>query len=684
MESAPEAAKAHKETHAQPDSRADGPTEAAADVQYQIALSVLRAVAPLESRQAAIRRAALPVSAAGLLQLQRHAGNAQVSAMLAQRLAPRTAGPPPPSPGSPAAVQAQLGEGQPLDGAVRSQMESTYGADFSDVRVHTDSVAAGLSVGLDAQAFTVGKHVAFDSGTYAPGTPMGDTIIAHELAHTIQQDRATAEDATNGNESPQLEADADRAATPAVGSIWSRAAGAVAGIAQRAVPSLTSGLRLQRCTGKTPPPTTAERVEFTGSHPMASFGGDPKVSPVWTPGASDHAVAYTKGANPVVNAVFQVGSLPTDAGVSSVQVRVKEGGAVRGQTTLTGAPTGRVAINGLTLTGLTGSTGVRSSAYSLNWEASADGSTWSPLVSTGTHPIYWLYAAPRTALRNMAVARATTFANGANDAMGTAVALRSGLSGSLAYNPSDPINADPLTVFADGVGICTDFGNLLTLLALSVGLNANAVMFFGGFMSQGRNIWVTKAGSYGTLTHVKGTDASKYTPPGWDFSYHVISRVEGSLQDAALNTAGIDAQAFHDGKILHLVELAPTLSPPAARVGTAFNWQVPRKDHTVAVTVRDYGPQIDISVFNNDVLPIGVPTGAPSPFDVPVHWSLTGGALPAGLTLNPVTGQLSGTPTAAGSPSLGIRTTYGAGLFATGNLTLNVAPRPRRRRATVP
>ena len=88
----------------------------------------------------------------------------------------------------PKAIQRELGSGQPLSPDVRSRMEPALGyGNLSGVRTHTDSIASGLSNKVNARAFTVGNHVAFGTGEYQPGTLLGDALIAHELAHTIQQ-----------------------------------------------------------------------------------------------------------------------------------------------------------------------------------------------------------------------------------------------------------------------------------------------------------------------------------------------------------------------------------------------------------------------------------------------------------------------------------------------------------------
>ena len=79
------------------------------------------------------------------------------------------------------------GPGRALDAPARKPMESTLGHDFAHVRIHDDSTAATLSRGVGAQAFTVAEHVALAEGGYRPGVADGDRLLAHELAHVIQQ-----------------------------------------------------------------------------------------------------------------------------------------------------------------------------------------------------------------------------------------------------------------------------------------------------------------------------------------------------------------------------------------------------------------------------------------------------------------------------------------------------------------
>ena len=77
--------------------------------------------------------------------------------------------------------------GQPLDDSARKSMEVRFGHNFSNVRVHTNSVAAQSARAVNALAYTVGRDVIFGAGQYAPATNLGRRLIAHELTHTLQQ-----------------------------------------------------------------------------------------------------------------------------------------------------------------------------------------------------------------------------------------------------------------------------------------------------------------------------------------------------------------------------------------------------------------------------------------------------------------------------------------------------------------
>jgi Domain of unknown function (DUF4157) len=93
---------------------------------------------------------------------------------------------------APASVdQALASPGRPLDPALWQDMEQRFGYDFSRVRVHTGAAAEQSAQDIDADAYSVGRDVVFGAGQYAPGTTAGDRLIAHELAHVVQQGHST-------------------------------------------------------------------------------------------------------------------------------------------------------------------------------------------------------------------------------------------------------------------------------------------------------------------------------------------------------------------------------------------------------------------------------------------------------------------------------------------------------------
>ncbi|SEB24308.1 DUF4157 domain-containing protein [Variovorax sp. YR216] len=93
--------------------------------------------------------------------------------------------------GVPASVHSVLaGSGQPLGAETRAYFEPRFGHDFSRVRVHHDSAAADSARAVDAHAYTVGEHIVFGTGRYAPADAAGRKLLAHELTHVVQQQGA--------------------------------------------------------------------------------------------------------------------------------------------------------------------------------------------------------------------------------------------------------------------------------------------------------------------------------------------------------------------------------------------------------------------------------------------------------------------------------------------------------------
>lgn len=115
-----------------------------------------------------------PLTPAAVTHLQRAAGNSSVNSLLDEEPSPVTR-------------VVGSGAGSPLDADTRSAMESRLGQDFSDVRVHTGSSASESATAVNAQAYTVGSDIVFQSGQYQPDTPAGQHMLAHELTHVVQQ-----------------------------------------------------------------------------------------------------------------------------------------------------------------------------------------------------------------------------------------------------------------------------------------------------------------------------------------------------------------------------------------------------------------------------------------------------------------------------------------------------------------
>jgi hypothetical protein len=84
------------------------------------------------------------------------------------------------------------GGGRHLDPGLRRTMEARFGYDFGSVRIHDDAHAHAAARDVQANAFTVGDHIAFAAGRFAPQSPEGAHVLAHELAHVVQQQGGTS------------------------------------------------------------------------------------------------------------------------------------------------------------------------------------------------------------------------------------------------------------------------------------------------------------------------------------------------------------------------------------------------------------------------------------------------------------------------------------------------------------
>ena len=117
----------------------------------------------------------------------------------------------------PAIVQETIrSPGQPLDAQTLAFMQSRFRNDLAHVRVHTGDKAAASATSVDAAAYAVGSDIVFASGKYAPHTTSGRRLIAHEIAHVVQQGRPEAPRVANEG---LLEQDANQAASHAMQDI---------------------------------------------------------------------------------------------------------------------------------------------------------------------------------------------------------------------------------------------------------------------------------------------------------------------------------------------------------------------------------------------------------------------------------------------------------------------------------
>jgi hypothetical protein len=84
-------------------------------------------------------------------------------------------------------LNSSKGGGSPLPQNTKTEMESGFGADFSNVKVHTDSKAVQMNKQLGSQAFATGNNIYFNEGKFNPSSQSGKHLLAHELTHTVQQ-----------------------------------------------------------------------------------------------------------------------------------------------------------------------------------------------------------------------------------------------------------------------------------------------------------------------------------------------------------------------------------------------------------------------------------------------------------------------------------------------------------------
>lgn len=147
--------------------------------------------------------------------------------------------------------------GRPLDTATHLFMAQRFGRDFGRVRIHADSKASESARAVNALAYTVGRDVVFGHGLYAPETPKGRRLLAHELAHVVQQ--------SVGGSAPEMRPDAahERSAEAAAAALG-------AGRARVNVTGSTGvGLSRQSMDVELPPPV--QRIVYIDAQVLNEY-----------------------------------------------------------------------------------------------------------------------------------------------------------------------------------------------------------------------------------------------------------------------------------------------------------------------------------------------------------------------------------------------------------------------------
>jgi len=156
--------------------------------------------------------------------------------------------------------------GRPLEAVSQRQMQGFFQRDFSSVRVHTDVTAVVSAREMGAEAYTVGNHIVFGAGAYAPGTDAGDRLLAHELTHVLQQREINASPALSmgriSDASDPAEVEAERMGQSAVMGRSANVTGAshlVSGPVMRAPSPLPQVMVIQRQRAGEASPVTGEK-----------------------------------------------------------------------------------------------------------------------------------------------------------------------------------------------------------------------------------------------------------------------------------------------------------------------------------------------------------------------------------------------------------------------------------------
>jgi Domain of unknown function (DUF4157) len=205
--------------------------------------------------------------------------------------------------------------GRPLDAGARATMESRFGRDFGGVRIHTDHQAAESARAVNARAYTVGQHIAFAGGQYQPHTPTGQHLLAHELAHTVQQRGLQRKPSEVGILDPGVSTRYEREADHAANAV----AGAPPITARPPVPVIC----------RAPATPAADQPKTENAEPARVWEPVPATNPLSALGVKAQSKLRPGEISPVIRA-FKLGTLalPPEKGpvLTYWQTRAKAGG----------------------------------------------------------------------------------------------------------------------------------------------------------------------------------------------------------------------------------------------------------------------------------------------------------------------------------------------------------------------
>lgn len=185
-----------------------------------------------------------------------------------------------------------LGPGRPLEPATRKDMEKSFGRGFGGIRVHDDAHAHGSARALGALAYSAGNDIVFAQGQYAPQTAAGRALIAHELAHSVQQSGVAMKAAGRLpiGANPGLEAEADRAAVAVTSGRR------VPALSTSGAPALHRATAAQGASGAQPPAPLPEGARLEIVPPDGDGSRVAVIMPMLTLPAFKGAGAWVKDA----------------------------------------------------------------------------------------------------------------------------------------------------------------------------------------------------------------------------------------------------------------------------------------------------------------------------------------------------------------------------------------------------